>query len=96
MRCDERVFRCAPMYSIVLRVLRASLASSRSYLLQHLQTHVKIDQTVQLGNDIERESMCRACIALQVSIIYYRLVIIILTVFNLLFSKSGNFDYYSL
>ncbi|XP_022906481.1 integrator complex subunit 2 [Onthophagus taurus] len=65
MRCDERVFRSAPIYSIVLRVLRASLASSRSQLCQHLQANPKIDIAGQVINDSEREEMCRALIAAQ-------------------------------
>lgn len=71
MRCDERVFRSAPIYSIVLRVLRASLASSRSQLHQHLQSNPKLDNTGQIVNDGEREEMCRALIAAQVIIIYF-------------------------
>ncbi|XP_050502196.1 integrator complex subunit 2 [Diabrotica virgifera virgifera] len=67
MRCDERVFRCAPMYSIVLRVLRASLASSRSQLMQHLQSNLRLDQAGQVMNEGDREDMCRACIAAQES-----------------------------
>lgn len=66
MRCDERVFRCAPIYSVVLRVLRASLASSRSQLYQHLQSNPKLDNAGQIVNDGEREEMCRALIAAQV------------------------------
>ncbi|XP_018328065.1 integrator complex subunit 2 [Agrilus planipennis] len=65
MRCDERVFRCAPIYAIILRVLRASLASSRSQLFQHLQTNPKLDHMGQLLNDSEREEMCRALVAAQ-------------------------------
>lgn len=67
MRCDERVFRCAPIYAIVLRVLRASLASSRSQLTQHLQSDPRLDQNGQVLNESEREEMCRAAIAAQVS-----------------------------
>ncbi|CAH0551787.1 unnamed protein product [Brassicogethes aeneus] len=67
MRCDERVFRCAPIYSIVLRVLRASLASSRSQLTQHLQASPRLDQNGQPLNEGDREEMCRATIAAQES-----------------------------
>ncbi|CAH1986857.1 unnamed protein product [Acanthoscelides obtectus] len=67
LRCDERVFRCAPIYSIVLRVLRASLASSRSQLMQHLQSNLRLDQSGQVMNESDREDMCRACIAAQES-----------------------------
>lgn len=66
MRCDERVFRCAPIYAIVLRVLRASLASSRSQLTQHLQSDPRLDQNGMILNDGEREEMCRAAVAAQV------------------------------
>lgn len=72
MRCDERVFRCAPIYAVVLRVLRASLASSRSQLTQHLQSDPRLDQNGQVLNDGEREEMCRAAIAAQVSYILCR------------------------
>ncbi|XP_065348330.1 integrator complex subunit 2 [Cloeon dipterum] len=37
LRCDERVFRCAPALSVVLRVLQAGLAASRSHLARQLQ-----------------------------------------------------------
>ncbi|KAG5897824.1 hypothetical protein JTB14_011824 [Gonioctena quinquepunctata] len=66
MRCDKRVFRCAPIYSIVLRVLRASLASSRSQLMQHLQSNLRLDNSGQVMNESDRDDMCRACIAAQV------------------------------
>lgn len=66
MRCDERVFRCAPIYAIVLRVLRASLASSRSQLYQHIQSDPRLDQNGQILNESEREEMCRAAVAAQV------------------------------
>ncbi|XP_017787146.1 PREDICTED: integrator complex subunit 2 [Nicrophorus vespilloides] len=66
MRCDERVFRCSPIFSIVLRVLRASLASSRSQLTQHLQSNPKLDPSGQvITGDNEREEMCRALVAAQ-------------------------------
>ncbi|KAB0790954.1 hypothetical protein PPYR_02754 [Photinus pyralis] len=65
MRCDERIFRCASMYAIVLRVLRASLASSRSQLYQHLQSNPKLDQNGQVVADSDREEMCRALVAAQ-------------------------------
>ncbi|KRT81668.1 hypothetical protein AMK59_6056 [Oryctes borbonicus] len=66
MRCDERVYRCAPIFAIVLRVLRASLASSRSQLNQHLQSNPRVDPSGQAVNDTEREEMCRALIAAQI------------------------------
>ncbi|ENN81449.1 hypothetical protein YQE_02142, partial [Dendroctonus ponderosae] len=65
MRCDDRVFRCAPIYAIVLRVLRASLASSRSQLTQHLQANPRVDAHGQIMNEPDREEICRATIAAQ-------------------------------
>ncbi|XP_050302149.1 integrator complex subunit 2-like isoform X4 [Anthonomus grandis grandis] len=65
MRCDERVFRCAPIYAIVLRVLRASLASSKSQLTQHLQANPRLDAHGQVVSEPDREEMCRAAIAAQ-------------------------------
>ncbi|XP_019773474.2 integrator complex subunit 2 [Dendroctonus ponderosae] len=67
MRCDDRVFRCAPIYAIVLRVLRASLASSRSQLTQHLQANPRVDAHGQIMNEPDREEICRATIAAQES-----------------------------
>ncbi|KAK9892719.1 hypothetical protein WA026_021910 [Henosepilachna vigintioctopunctata] len=67
LRCDERVFRCAPIYAIVLRVLRASLASSRSQLLQHLQANPKLDSNGQVVVESDRESICKATIDAQES-----------------------------
>lgn len=69
LRCDRRVFRCAPVYAVVLRVLRASLASSRSQLMQHLQSDPRLDHNGQVVNEAEREEMCRAAIAAQVSVL---------------------------
>ena len=37
LRCDRRVFRSGPILEIVLYVLKACLAASRTYLTQHLQ-----------------------------------------------------------
>ncbi|XP_066261717.1 integrator complex subunit 2 [Euwallacea similis] len=67
MRCDERVFRCAPIYAIVLRVLRASLASSRSQLAQHLQANPQLDPHGQVLSETDRDEMCRAAVAAQES-----------------------------
>ncbi|XP_045468840.1 integrator complex subunit 2 [Harmonia axyridis] len=67
LRCDERIFRCAPLYAIVLRVLRASLASSRSQLLQHLQANPKLDSNGQVVVEPDRESICKATIDAQES-----------------------------
>jgi hypothetical protein len=36
LRCDSKVFRCAPIMSILLHILAASLAASRYYLGKHV------------------------------------------------------------
>lgn len=65
LRCDERVFRCAPLLTIVLRVLRASLAASRSQFVQHLQAHPQIDVQGRVVNEAERDEMRIALVAAQ-------------------------------
>ena len=37
LRCDKRVFEAAPVLEILLYILRACLAASRTMLTQHLQ-----------------------------------------------------------
>ncbi|XP_077533566.1 integrator complex subunit 2 isoform X2 [Haemaphysalis longicornis] len=39
LRCDTRVFRCAPMLELVLHMLRALLAASRTHLSHHQLEH---------------------------------------------------------
>lgn len=65
LRCDERVFRCAPLLTIVLRILRASLAASRSQLAQYLQAHPQLDQQDRVINENEREELRIALVAAQ-------------------------------
>lgn len=40
LRCDSRVFRCAPILDILLHILAASLAASRYFLWKHLQVMI--------------------------------------------------------
>ena len=47
LRCDKRVFRCGPILEIILYVLKACLAASRTHLMQHLQEHPIVDKTNQ-------------------------------------------------
>ncbi|KAL8620230.1 hypothetical protein ACOMHN_064989 [Nucella lapillus] len=42
LRCDDRVFRCAPILAIVLRVLSAYIQASRVYLHQQVTTSTAI------------------------------------------------------
>lgn len=44
LRCDRRVFRAGPVMEIVLYVLKAFLAASRTHLTQHLQDNPIIDR----------------------------------------------------
>lgn len=67
LRCDARVFRCAPILKIVLRILEASLAASRSQLTRHLQDKPMLEKTGQLTSDSEREELKNALIAAQES-----------------------------
>ncbi|KAK7576672.1 hypothetical protein V9T40_012958 [Parthenolecanium corni] len=73
LRCDYRVFRCAAILSIVIRVLQSSLAASRSQLSRH-----QLDGPVTsipsnvipvggLTSDVEREELRSALIAAQES-----------------------------
>lgn len=68
LRCDTRVFRCAAALSVVLRVLEASLAASRSQLSRHLQDRPLVERTGQLNNEAEREELRVALVATQESV----------------------------
>lgn len=65
LRCDERVFRCAPLLTIILRILRASLAASRSQLAQYLQAHPQLDPQGKVIYETEREDLRVALVAAQ-------------------------------
>lgn len=67
LRCDLRVFRCGPILKIILRILEASLAASRSQLSRHLQDKPLLEKTGQLTSDAEREELKNALIAAQES-----------------------------
>jgi len=40
LRCDPKVYRCAPVLNIVLHILAASIASSKYYLWKHMQVRI--------------------------------------------------------
>ena len=44
LRCDKRVFRCAPMLEILLYILKACLAASRTHLSQHILDNPIVDR----------------------------------------------------
>ncbi|KAJ4443075.1 hypothetical protein ANN_04725 [Periplaneta americana] len=62
------VEKCAAALSIVLRVLEASLAASRSQLSRHLQDRPLVERTGQLTSEAEREELRVALVATQESV----------------------------
>ncbi|CAB3231134.1 unnamed protein product [Arctia plantaginis] len=67
LRCDIRVFRCGPILKIILRILEASLAASRSQLSRHLLDRPLLEKSGQLTSDAEREELKNALVAAQES-----------------------------
>jgi integrator complex subunit 2 len=74
LRCDRRIFRAGPILEIVLYVLKACLAASRTHLSQHLQENPIIERNAQhvnnihqVTNDGEREELKNALIGTQES-----------------------------
>ena len=47
LRCDRRVLRCGPLLDIVVYILKASLAASRTQLAQHILDNPMIERTGQ-------------------------------------------------
>ena len=69
LRCDRRVFECAPLLEILLYILKACLAASRTMLTQHLQENPIIERSSssQVTNDLEREELKNALTTAQES-----------------------------
>lgn len=68
LRCDERVFRCPDALAIVLRILQASLAASKSQLARHiLDKPLQQDRAGQIQSETEREDLRTALVASQES-----------------------------
>lgn len=68
LRCDERVFRCPDALAIVLRILQASLAASKSQLARHiLDKPLQQERIGQLQSEGEREELKTALVASQES-----------------------------
>merc|ERR1712242_159454 len=75
LRCDKRVFQCAPILEVVLYMVRGCLAASRTQLTRHIQDNpivtTPISSVVAAGhtvtNDMEREELKNALIATQES-----------------------------
>ncbi|XP_062559708.1 integrator complex subunit 2 isoform X1 [Armigeres subalbatus] len=68
LRCDERVYRCASALAIVLRILQASLAASKSQLTRHMLDKPLIDVGNQVKSDTDREELKLALVASQESV----------------------------
>ncbi|CAH0382391.1 unnamed protein product [Bemisia tabaci] len=76
LRCDTRVFRCAPILKVLLHVLQACLAASRSQLHQHIQENPlnsagaanTINNGTYLTSEHERDDLKHALIAAQESV----------------------------
>lgn len=68
LRCDERVFRCPDVLAIVLRILQASLAASKSQMTRHLLDRpLQIDKLGQVQSENDREELKTALVASQES-----------------------------
>ncbi|XP_058821101.1 integrator complex subunit 2 isoform X2 [Topomyia yanbarensis] len=68
LRCDERLFRCASALSVVLRILQATLAASKSQLSRHMLDKPLLDVGNQVKSDIDREELKLALVASQESV----------------------------
>jgi len=66
LRCEPKVFRSGPMLSIVLYMLKACLAASRSRLSQHLLDQQPSQLAGQTG-EIEKEELKNALVLTQES-----------------------------
>lgn len=66
LRCDRRVFRCPPLFDILVRVLMGYLAGSRALLSQYLQAH-PASRTEGVAVEQEREELRAALVTAQES-----------------------------
>lgn len=68
LRCDKRVFRFPDAFAIVLRILQASLAASKSQLSRHILDKPLMDKIGQLQSENEREELKTGLVASQESV----------------------------
>lgn len=66
LRCDKRVFRCPPLFDLLVRVLMGYLAGSRALLSQYLQAH-PASRTEGMAVEQEREELRAALVTAQES-----------------------------
>ncbi|XP_065566759.1 integrator complex subunit 2-like isoform X2 [Artemia franciscana] len=69
LRCDSRVFRCPPLLSILLHLLRVWLASSRSFLQRHQLERPLLEKVGNLTSENERDDLRNAYIAAHESVV---------------------------
>ncbi|KFM65537.1 Integrator complex subunit 2, partial [Stegodyphus mimosarum] len=67
LRCDKRIFRCPPFMEIVLHMLQAFLAASRTHLLHHTLEHPMLEKAGLLESEKDREDLRTALVAAQES-----------------------------
>lgn len=67
LRCDERVFRCPDALAVVLRILQASLAASKSQLARHILDKPLQDKLGAVQSETDREELKTALVASQES-----------------------------
>ncbi|KAL9980911.1 hypothetical protein ACROYT_G009553 [Oculina patagonica] len=66
LRCDKRVFRCPPLFDLLVRILMGYLAGSRALLSQYLQAH-PASRTEGMAVEQEREELRAALVTAQES-----------------------------
>ncbi|GIY57043.1 integrator complex subunit 2 [Caerostris extrusa] len=67
LRCDKRIFRCPPFLEIILHMLQAFLAASRTNLYHHTLEHPMLDKTGHMENEKDRDDLRTALVAAQES-----------------------------
>ncbi|XP_054712295.1 integrator complex subunit 2-like [Uloborus diversus] len=67
LRCDKRIFRCPPFMEIILHMLQAFLAASRTHLLHHTLEQPMLEKTGLLETEKDREDLRTALVAAQES-----------------------------
>ena len=63
------MFRASPLLEIILYIIKACLAASRTHLAKHILDNPILDRTTtsnQVSNDTEREELKNALVATQV------------------------------
>lgn len=67
LRCESKIFRSPDGLLIVLRILQASLAASKTQLTRHIQEKPLLDKDGQMQSEEEREQLKTSLVASQES-----------------------------